>query len=461
MATNTYVAIESQTTTSTVASVILGSGGTIPQTYTDLVLVISGKSTSSIYNWGMQFNGDTGNNYSRTLLYGTGTATASTRQTNATNINPGFLTTNGSPTIIHIMDYANSTTYKTSITRAGDASDSVSLGVGYWRGSTGSAKQAITSITMYSDGGTFIASGTTFTLYGIANSNIGAPKAFGGVITQDSTYTYHTFGSSGTFAPQQSLTADVLVVAGGGGGGRIVAGGGGAGGLLGFTSQSLTATNYAVTVGAGGAGSTTSGYSSGATGGDSQFGALTLVKGGGAGGAISTAGGTGGSGGGGGGSETGFTAAGGSPTTSQGFAGGTTTGNTIRYIGAGGGGAGAAGGVNTTLKAGDGGVGLSTYSSWGLVTGTGQNVSGTIYYAGGGGGGWSSTPNQPTSIGLGGFGGGGYGGYSYGSVDVAGLAGTPNTGGGGGAAGNDVTGNNVNSYGKNGGSGVVIIRYAN
>jgi hypothetical protein len=70
----------------------------------------------------------------------------------------------------------------------------------------------------------------------------------------DGTYYYHMFPFTGTFTPTQSITADVLVIAGGGGGGGNWGGGGGAGGLLYFSSQSLTATGYTCTVGAGGTG---------------------------------------------------------------------------------------------------------------------------------------------------------------------------------------------------------------
>ena len=80
---------------------------------------------------------------------------------------------------------------------------------------------------------TFTSSGSFYTGFGIA-------KATGGNIYTDGTYWYHAFRSaSGTFAPTQSLTADILVVAGGGGGGFASTqtgrgGGGGAGGLLFF-----------------------------------------------------------------------------------------------------------------------------------------------------------------------------------------------------------------------------------
>ena len=115
---------------------------------------------------------------------------------------------------------------------------------------------------------------------------VAGPKATGGTITSDASYWYHTFTGNGTFTPLQSLTADILVIAGGGGGGinqygNTIGGGGGAGGLLYFSSQSLTATGYTCTIGGGGSANTTG--AAGTNGSDSQFGALTLVKGGGRG----------------------------------------------------------------------------------------------------------------------------------------------------------------------------------
>jgi len=454
MATNTYVAIETQTVTSTVASVTLGSGGTIPQTYTDLVLVVSGKSTSSIVNWGLRFNGDTGSNYSRTMVYGTGSVAGSSRQTSQTSANPGFLTTTGSPTIIQIMNYTNTTTYKSWITRGGDASDSVSASVGMWRGSTGSAvNQPITSITLFSDGSTSIAAGTTFTLYGIASSNIGAPKAFGGTITQDATYTYHTFGASGTFTPQQSLTVDYLVVAGGGGSSAFSSGGGcaggGAGGLRSTvvatggggsleSALSVTAQAYTITVGAGG---TYASGSNGNAGSNSTFSTITSTGGGY--GAYSGNGGNGGSGGGGYGYPA-STYTGGTRVTGQGYAGGAgSTDGATWTASAGGGGAGAVGATTTSGgEGGAGGIGVSI-PIFANVTGTGI----ATYYAGGGGGG-TTKPN--TRSGDGGLGGGGNGGRQ----GVAGSNAITNTGGGGGGAGGAGA-----TVAGNGGSGIVIIRY--
>ena len=69
-------------------------------------------------------------------------------------------------TVAHVMNYANTSTYKTVLSKHG-AENFVGGYVGLWRGNTGSAAQAITSITVGFNSQN-IASGTTFTLYGIA-----------------------------------------------------------------------------------------------------------------------------------------------------------------------------------------------------------------------------------------------------------------------------------------------------
>jgi len=445
MATNTYVEIETQILTSNAASITFSS---IPQTYTDLVLVING-STNHADNGARGFiqYKDSTSLYSTTNLIGGGSSASSGRDTGETYLAYGILgnsSTNLSTAIIHIFNYANTTTFKTMVSRSGVASASTRAYVGLWR-----STDAITSLTLRTDTG--YRAGTTVTLYGIANSNIGAPKAFGGTITQDSAYTYHTFSASGTFTPQQSLTADILVVAGGGGGGARRGGGGGAGGLLAFTSQSLTATGYTVTVGSGGAGGSASGSFNGTAGGDSRFGDLTLVKGGGLGTGDGNSGTmTGGSGG---GNTQG--AAGGTATSGQGNNGGAGSGAAPHYGAGGGGGAGAAGSAGTSTRGGDGGNGTTAYEAWGLVTRTGHQVNGSIYYAGGGGGG-AYEQYTTTGTAVGGFGGGGRGGLA--GLNSAGLPGLPLTGGGGG--GSSILSSGSAAAGA-GGSGVVIIRYAN
>jgi hypothetical protein len=440
MATNTYVALQTQTLTTAVSVVTFNSFSG----YTDLVLVTAGTASTSGAGW-LTFNGDSpssGSNYSNTSLYGDGSSAGSYRRTSQSRINDSLYYGTQCNNIFHIMNYANTTTNKTVLLRSNYPGGELNATVGLYLSTS-----AITTLTLTHSGGNFSV-GSTFTLYGIANSNIGAPKAFGGTITQDATYTYHTFGASGTFTPQQSLTVDYLIVAGGGGGGGTAggdyaAGGGGAGGYLtsiGGSAVSVTATNYSITVGAGGAG--TSGRANGTAGSNSVFNSVTATGGGyGAGGAGSgaLAGGAGGSGG--GGRNLG---AGGSGTSGQGNSGGAGNNTADTYPGGGGGGAGAAGAAGNSSGNNYGGIGLNINSTWATVTGTG--VSG--YYAGGGGGGIFTGGNNN---------GGGTGGGGAGGIDANATNGSPLSGGGGGGAGSTSVAHN----GGSGGSGVVIIRYAN
>lgn len=445
MATTTYEPIISYTLPSNAATVTLGSGGqgTIPTTYTDLVLVVSGGITAGGENFLIQFNGDTAANYSDTRVGGNGSTAFSTRSSSQTSMIAANIYSGQGTIIFQIQNYSNTTTFKTLLSRVNYTGNLVSSHVGLWR----KTPEAITSIKMLLSGENFV-SGTTFTLYGIANAQIEAPKATGGIITYDNTYFYHTFGASGTFTPQQSLTADVLVVAGGGSGGLY--GGGGAGGLRAFASQSLTTTAYTCTIGAGG---------SSANGGASSFagsGFTTInATGGGRGGLSAANGSSGGSGGGGGAlggtgggsSYSGGAGNAGSYSPVEGFAGGNNWNQSGAAPGGGGGGAGAVGTNASAGVGGNGGIGATSSLITSIVTsaGVGQLVSSTGYIAGGGGGGVESA--NGTAAGTGGAGGGGAGG-----LGAAGTNGSPNSGGGGGSYG----GSGANG---NGGSGVVIIRY--
>lgn len=161
-ASNTYEPIATTTLTSAVSSVSFGS---IPQTYTDLVLVAncfsaSGATSASI---GVQFNSDTSTNYSRTLLYGDGTSALSTRDSSTTSSNILYYEgiTSLAPNILNIMNYSNTTTYKTFFARANFAGSTVRLGAGLWRNTA-----AITSVTLVPTSGSF-GINSMFTLYGI------------------------------------------------------------------------------------------------------------------------------------------------------------------------------------------------------------------------------------------------------------------------------------------------------
>lgn len=441
MATNTYVALDKITVGSAVSSVTFSS---INSGYTDLVLIIAGAGASSGGNILLQFNSDTATNYSTTILYGDGTSAGSARASNAASMNIGDLdATTQSNTLVNIQNYANTTTYKTALGRSNRSAVAVAAKAGLWRSTA-----AINSIKVFFSTGDNFVSGTTFSLYGIAATN--TAKATGGTITYGADgYTYHTFLSTGTFTPLQSLTADCLVVAGGGGGGSDSAGGGGAGGYRSSTGISLTSTPYSVTVGSGGTGSTNASASAGGNGTDSVFSTITSTGGGGGGSRNATYrnGISGGSGGGACNTSGGTAGSGNTPSTSpsQGSNGGSSANNG----GAGGGGATAVGGGGTGFdEGGNGGAGSNSLATWATNTGTGASG----YYAGGGGGGSYSTTRNG---GTGGAGGGGAGGNgSSQSAPYSGTAGTVNTGGGGGGSARG------NTVGANGGSGIVIIRYA-
>jgi hypothetical protein len=402
----TYIPLYTTTLASATDTVTFSS---IPSTYTDLVLVSNIQPTSSPYLF-YRLNSDSGSNYSRTQLIGNGSTATSGRFSNESYMYVATSTISGSSTFItQFQNYSNTTTFKTVLTRQSDTGGNVSAIVSLWR-STAAINNLVITTTGYS---TF-AAGTTFSLYGVTAANVGAKATGGDFIGNDGTYYYHTFLSSGTFTPLQSLSTDVLVIAGGGGGGGAmngcIGGGGGAGGYQYFTSQAVTATGYTVTVGAGGTGGGVA-PDSGTNGSNSVFGALAASVGGGGGGGGSgsgagLSGNNGGSGGGAGFSST-TTTVGGTGTAGQGNNGGN------EGSGGGGSGGGGAGGAGTNPT---GGAGLAN-----SITGT------SIIYAIGGQGngaaGIGVTPSNPLA----------------------------NRGIGGDAG--------WNSIGGNGGSGLVIVRY--
>lgn len=251
-----------------------------------------------------------------------------------------------------------------------------------------------------------------------------ATELTGGTIVEQGGYRIHIFTTSGILnVLHGSQTVDRLMIAGAGGGGigrnGSEGGGGGAGGMRVETGVLLTAGNYSVIVGAGGAGNTvlgTGGYNGGNT---SMTDAIDAVGGGGGGDSVVSAklsdsarnGKTGGSGGGAGG-DTYYTPppVGGSGIAGQGYAGADAYGPGANPPqGAPGGGAGGPG-TQSNNEAGRGPGVANDY--------TGASV---IYCKGGKSGG-------------------------------APVAGGSNTGTGGDGA---ITGYN----GANGGSGILVIRY--
>ncbi len=442
---------------STQASISFDS---IPQDYTDLLILVSGRGTqdSAAEEIRLTFNGLT-SNISTRQLYAYGTSVVSNTVTNQGGGVPSATTTANTfgNTSIYISNYTLNSNKSYSVDSVSENNSSTvwfqNIVAGLW-----SNTAPLTSISLYVGLGSW-AAGTSISLYGVRRGSDGVVNypASGGTVTTSGGYTYHTFTSSGNLVVSKDLTAEVLVVAGGGAGGSYYGGGGGAGGVSYKSSAALASGSTAnILVGAGGSGAGATPIA-GANGNISQFQGVISNGGGGGGSWISSvvvAGKTGGSGGGGpmgvaagntgpaGASNQGSTdgATGFGNSGGGGYRGSTGT----AYRGGGGGGAGSVGTTtpanNDTSPGSNGGAGLNTWSSWASATSTGQSG----FYAGGGGGGVVSGTS-----GQGGVGGGGNGDNGGGNS----TPGAANTGGGGGAD----TASGLGAAA--GGSGVVIIRY--
>ena len=162
---STLVPIATTTLGSAAASYTFTS---IPSTYTNLVLVASGLTTSASTTKLNVGNGsiDTGSNYSWTVISGTGSAANSYRESNVTYTQneryANWDTTNNANTIIQIQNYSNTTTYKTWLSKGNNAATGVDAIVGLWRSTS-----AINQVQISCTNATTFKVGCTFTLYGI------------------------------------------------------------------------------------------------------------------------------------------------------------------------------------------------------------------------------------------------------------------------------------------------------
>jgi len=136
--------------------------------YTDLVIV-------GVYGWqaidkylSITFNSDTtASNYSSTTLNSNGAGGTSTRFTGSLGTIDlvGLYGANSALTSIiniNLMNYSNSNTYKTFISRASDYGSNAQATVGLWRNTN-----AITSFTLTDYNGSNFYNGSKFSLYGI------------------------------------------------------------------------------------------------------------------------------------------------------------------------------------------------------------------------------------------------------------------------------------------------------
>jgi hypothetical protein len=134
----------------------------IPQTYTDLVLIAVGteNAVGGGYFKVILNNDGAGTTYSRTMIRGNGSAVSSARSSNEPYWVPDF-NTNPSVSICQFMNYSNTTSYKTMLGRWNQSSTIIVQQINLWRNTA-----AINRITLQSSAGGNTLIGT-FTLYGI------------------------------------------------------------------------------------------------------------------------------------------------------------------------------------------------------------------------------------------------------------------------------------------------------
>ena len=167
---NTYTLIQ---------SVTVGSGGTasitfagIPQTYTDLLLVVSGRATTDNPTLYVYMNGDTtAGNYSFRLLGGDGASASSSTASQAwfMRVAPSSATASTfSNGCMYVPNYTDSTSNQSvsvdSVTENNGTTAYTAFHAGLW-----SSTAAITSIVL-DPYGTDFAQYSSASLYGIKNS---------------------------------------------------------------------------------------------------------------------------------------------------------------------------------------------------------------------------------------------------------------------------------------------------
>lgn len=154
---STYSTIATQTLGSNTNTVTFSS---VPQIYTDLILVFNGSNTANS-DIRIQLNSDTAGNYSRTMMFGYSGGTVTGRDSNLAYWTASSYINRGNA-IIQIMNYSSTTTFKSSLIRNDISSDITYSSVNLWRSTS-----AVNAITLSQPTHNFIA-GSTFTLYGIA-----------------------------------------------------------------------------------------------------------------------------------------------------------------------------------------------------------------------------------------------------------------------------------------------------
>lgn len=166
-----YESIATTTLTTTASSITFSS---IPSTYTHLQVRMIQRDNQVGFADGakLQFNSDTGANYSYHILRGDGSTAQAYNGASQTNILLTFDLAGAlasanvfGAAVIDILDYANTNKYKTVRSLSGrdnNGDGGVALDSGLWQSSS-----AITSLTIFPQNGTLLSQYSQYALYGI------------------------------------------------------------------------------------------------------------------------------------------------------------------------------------------------------------------------------------------------------------------------------------------------------
>jgi len=150
------------TTLGSAASTVTFSS--IPATYRDLRLVVSG-TTGSLNLILIKLNGDSGTNYSSVQMYGDGTNAASASGTGEIGTAIGIFGTTQASSTCDVMDYSATDKHKSVLSRGNNTANTVRAWAGRW-----ASTAAVTSLQVYPNAGDSFQAGTTASLYGIVSA---------------------------------------------------------------------------------------------------------------------------------------------------------------------------------------------------------------------------------------------------------------------------------------------------
>jgi hypothetical protein len=163
-----------------ISSTTVGSGGaanitftSIPNTYTDLVLKLSGRTNPVATDWvncSVTINGST-SNFSQVFLFGDGSATSAASRTDNLNIGFANASTSTSNTFsneeFYFTRYASSNLKRFGVDKIGETNAAAAYQ--HTNSVLWSNSAEITSITITPQSGSYVENTTAY-LYGISNS---------------------------------------------------------------------------------------------------------------------------------------------------------------------------------------------------------------------------------------------------------------------------------------------------